>query len=82
MKERTLTNYPNHRYTLTSTGASSAKYGNCEVCGKPVSEVFQQTEEKRYENGWTRQGCHYLFGHKECLETKRVKLSDSMEEKV
>ena len=37
-----------YRYKLTTTGAGSAKYGPCEVCGEHVSEVFSQSEERRY----------------------------------
>lgn len=68
-----------YRYKLVSTGDSSARYGNCDVCGKHVTEVFIQREERRYRfehngkiyEGWTGEGCHYLFGHKECLIAKR-----------
>lgn len=59
------------RYRLTSTGSSSAKFGPCEVCGKHATEVFQQVEEVSYEGGWTQHGCSRLFGHTECLVTKR-----------
>jgi hypothetical protein len=58
-----------YRYRLGSTGTGS-KYGNCEVCDKPVSEVFQQSEEKSYQHpvigeGWAHVG--NTFGHEECL---------------
>ena len=65
-----------YRYRLISTGYSSDKYGNCEVCGKHVSEVFSQSEEQYYtierngkmiHEGWTKCGCSDYFGHKECL---------------
>jgi hypothetical protein len=60
-----------YRYRITSTDASSSRYGNCEVCGNHVTEVHYQVEERYYiqgsESGWTRYKCHSLFGHKECL---------------
>ena len=39
---------PEYRYRIQSTGASSHKYGPCEVCGKHVSEVFSQIEQRWY----------------------------------
>lgn len=38
-----------HRYTISSTRASSHKYGPCSVCDKHASEVFRQTEEREYD---------------------------------
>lgn len=61
-----------YRYKMNSTESSSNKYGVCEVCGKHVSEVYHQIEEKQYnETRWTQHGCNNLFGHKECLEKSR-----------
>lgn len=68
-----------YRYNLKSTGASSAKYGNCEVCDKHASEVFYQTEERTYElptfpanySGWTGHGCFSYYGHEECLKSQQ-----------
>lgn len=51
-----------HTIELISTGASSAKYGNCEVCKKPCSEVIHKT---------VRKGTVFVsdsFGHATCLE--------------
>jgi hypothetical protein len=64
-------NRPMYRYRLSSTGGSSAKYGPCEVCGQHATEVFQQTEEQAYEEGWTQHECQRLFGHEDCLLAKR-----------
>jgi len=62
-------------YRLTNTNESSQKYGECEVCGKHVSEVFSQQEERSYQfegrERWTQHKCHCLFGHKECLLCQR-----------
>jgi hypothetical protein len=66
-----------YRYRLKSTGYSSDKYGKCEVCGKYVSEVFLQVEERYYKfehngqiyEGWTKNGCKDYFGHKKCLKS-------------
>lgn len=68
---------PNYRYRLTSTGDSSAKYGNCEICKQYASEVFSQVEERRYGfqvkgmffGGWAYEGDS--FGHEECLRSRR-----------
>lgn len=60
----------NYRYTLVSTKHSSSRFGNCEVCHLPASEVYHQTEEREYNpNRWT----HVLdiYGHRECLEKIR-----------
>ena len=60
-----------YKYAINSTGGSSAKYGNCEVCGKHASEVFLQIEERKYSEGYTHFKCNSYFGHRECLESKR-----------
>ena len=60
-----------YRYKLINTQESSKKYGVCEVCGKHVSEVYHQVEQKQYTRGWTHYKCNNLFGHKECLENSR-----------
>ena len=36
------------RYKLVKTNHNSARYGNCEVCGKPVSQVYHQITEEFY----------------------------------
>lgn len=38
-----------YTYKLISTGGSSVKYGDCEVCKHPATEMFHQTEELIYE---------------------------------
>ena len=57
-------------YRLTNMMNSSAKYGACMVCDKPVSEVHLQTEYGQYP----KQGSGYswmdrcgLWGHKDCV---------------
>ena len=55
------------RYKLTNTEHSSSRFGPCEVCKKRVSEVYHQTEEEKYSEGWTRYNCHDFYGHRECL---------------
>jgi hypothetical protein len=60
-----------YKYQLISTRDSSAKYGNCEVCKSPASEVFHQIESRRFKNGWTYAECHNIFGHESCLRSKR-----------
>jgi hypothetical protein len=71
-----------YRYTLRSTGHSSAKFGPCEVCIHHASEVFSQTEEVSYRRhdgtiGWTREGCFDFFGHKACLESRQKATENS-----
>jgi len=64
-----------YKYSITSTNASSVKYGNCEICGKHATEVFHQVEGRSYQNPYegtihvTGNGCTNYFGHKECLES-------------
>ena len=66
-----------YKYTLKSWEASSQKYGNCEVCGQHVTEIYHQTEERKYfdpmDNGfsYTRHNCTDLIGHKDCLVSQR-----------
>ncbi|MEN6546604.1 MAG: hypothetical protein ABFE07_11215 [Armatimonadia bacterium] len=45
-------------YYVRCLGASSVKYGPCEVCGEHVSEMWIRS------NGSNDQ----VFGHRECLE--------------
>jgi hypothetical protein len=75
------------RYRISSTEASSDKYGKCEVCGKHASEVFLQTEEQYYtierngetiHEGWTRHECNSYFGHEACLLSKRKNLKEGV----
>lgn len=63
-----------HAYRLKSTGASSDKYGLCEICNKHCSEVFGQTEVKgfifeskveKYAEGGR------IYGHLDCLKSKQ-----------
>ena len=53
---------------LKSTGGSSVKYGNCDICGKPATEVFDMSLSIRHSDHIS----HWkdIFGHKECLERK------------
>ena len=61
-----------YRYSLRSTGHSSSRYGNCEVCNLHVSDVHIQIEEQEYEpERWTHFECKTIFGHKECLVSKQ-----------
>ena len=62
-----------HKYKSTNMGESSAIYGLCEICGKPVSEVWHQSEERETERGiMTTKDCHNLFGHMDCLIAART----------
>lgn len=55
-----------HRYRVRALGASSAKYGPCEVCGEHCAEVSYQVPMTR--NGAQKRG---TFGHRACLDTLR-----------
>lgn len=78
IRDRIGTNY---RYTLKSTGQSSTRFGNCEVCHLPASEVYHQTEEREYKtNHWTP--VLDLYGHKECLEKIRKLSVPEIERRV
>ncbi len=59
-----------YRYRLSNTGSGSYRYGPCDVCGKPASEVYIQMEERVFNRpdgseGWTHS--RTVFGHRECL---------------
>jgi hypothetical protein len=60
-----------YRYRQSPMRASSNKYGNCEVCGQYVSDVYLQNETRRVMRGWfvTSQ----FFGHRECLDSIQKK---------
>jgi hypothetical protein len=71
-------------YRISHTGASSAKLGPCEVCGKPVSDVHIQVEGVTFalddldgdigragDMAVTHHGCRDLFGHEACLRAAR-----------
>lgn len=73
-----------YRYQIRSTGHSSSRYGNCEVCSQYCSDVFIQIEEQQYtptedekhlgkEVIWTHYGCQTIFGHEDCLKSKQRK---------
>jgi len=51
-------NKKKYHYVLINQHASSEKYGNCEVCGEHVSEVYSQKDPSTQI---------ITFGHKECL---------------
>jgi len=65
------------KFTINTTGDSSAKYGNCESCGEHCTEVFHLQEFSKseefehrgviYPSGWVYVGPS-VFGHKNCLE--------------
>lgn len=65
--------YPKYRYNLIKTNGSSMKYGSCEVCGEYVDDVWHQVERKYLypPSGYTLNGCSNIFGHKDCLTSKR-----------
>lgn len=74
-----------YRYRLISIDHNSQRYGNCEICEKPCSEVFIQTKSQLFSlplashhpqdpeapkgYGWAVLAS--AFGHQECLETKQ-----------
>lgn len=69
-----------YNYRLISTEDSSAKYGNCEVCHKPASEMFAQSETRYFKfehDGVIHEGQTYnkcratVFGHQDCVISTR-----------
>jgi len=58
------------RYRLTKMNKSSARYGNCEICGKHVADVYLQSVEHESSYGGWIQGIR-TFGHEECLKSIR-----------
>jgi hypothetical protein len=71
-----MSNTPVFRYTLIKKQHSSAVYGPCEVCHRAASDVYHQTEQRRYtrsdgSEGWTNAKCSDKFGHLECLKAIR-----------
>jgi len=69
--KREVTEQGDYKYVLCHSGGSSAKFGPCEVCGKYVSDVFHQLEERKYKGGYTKDGCVSPFGHEACLRKQR-----------
>jgi len=69
---REITEIGKMRYRLSCLNASSAKYGNCEICKNHVSEVFLQTSSEEYKPGSYAER-ESFFGHKDCLINQRVK---------
>ena len=71
--------YPSHddaqcfAYRISPTGAGSAKFGVCEICGKHADSVYIFTRYLRHFSLITNTDilCHKgnAFGHKECLAT-------------
>lgn len=59
-----------YRYRLSNTGSGSYRYGPCEICGKPASEIHIQIEEQMIihsDGSWSWTHSRTLFGHRECL---------------
>lgn len=61
------------RYRLRSTGYGSQRYGACEICGEPASEVYVRIDERAFTHPdgsqhWAH--CRALFGHQECLQNE------------
>lgn len=54
-------------YRISSTGYSSVRYGNCEMCGKHVTEVHLQVEIVFDNVGLLLIRTNDWFGHDSCL---------------
>jgi hypothetical protein len=55
---------------------SSERFGECEICGQYVVNVYHQVESKGYSKsdgtkGWTMNGCSDVYGHEQCLISQR-----------
>ena len=56
---------------LVGTGRGSDYWGNCERCGKPMSEAYKFMFGHEYvrESGELYDNAHAVsYGHRECLE--------------
>ena len=60
-------------FRLTNTGDSSARYGDCEICGKKVPEVYLQTQFSFDEKSHSYLNHGGFFGHADCLARLRGK---------
>jgi len=61
-----------HIYRIRDMKASSDRFGNCEVCHKPVRVVFYQAEMREYQpNCFTYHSCSSYYGHFKCLTAVR-----------
>ena len=74
MKE--MVELPVFKYHIKNTGYGSDRYGPCEVCGDHADTIYAQIEERAYLHpdghiGFTVHKCNNLFGHKDCLISKR-----------
>lgn len=57
-----------YKIKVFNTHDSSRRYGNCEVCGKPVNEVYHLTALREYKSGhFTWNGGFEFWGHIECF---------------
>ncbi len=67
-------------YRLSNLGASSKKYGNCEICGEYASEMFLQVElDESIRGGRGRsRRTGDAFGHEDCLIAKRKDEDDEL----
>ena len=70
---------PTYRFTVRSLGASSVRYGACEICGEHVSDVHVQTVLRRHSvDGEDRFTYHNApgiqFGHRTCLLRARCRI--------
>ena len=54
------------KYKLIEIESSSSKYGNCEICKKPVSDMWLQVVKHESSYGGLVYG-NSTFGHKKCL---------------
>lgn len=72
------------RYVLRKTGATSTRYGNCDICHASARDVCYQVECRAVEvDGvfvWSARDCRMLFGHKNCLRGARVESFDHIPE--
>jgi hypothetical protein len=72
-------------YRLKKMGASSEKFGVCEVCQKHVSDVHYQVEGRGYTDAGgmmaiTHHGCRNLWGCRGCLMASQRILAEAEHE--
>lgn len=64
-----MTKFPNYVSIFKSTGFSSQRYGNCQICDKHVSDVWTLQSFNRGISGKLPWTCRCRCGHQRCLES-------------
>jgi len=73
-----------YSFSIRNTKQSSAWFGNCEICNKPASEIWNAKKMITVFHPILKRNVEieiwYAYGHKECLDLIIEKQSKSAEE--